>query len=498
MTPEVLSFPVGHQPPQARLYYGIHVLDALRLIPDASVQMVCTSPPYWGLRDYGTQPSVWGGDPSCEHEWGDMGPPHHPGQVEQTKWKNAEAAGKGQTAGSGCFCTRCDAWLGQLGLEPTPEMFVEHLVLIFREVKRVLRPDGILWVNLGDSYFGSSTAASAHKNFGRDMVSEGRWPTDKSAGGSNPNHKNIAWPGARSNPEAYWHLKPKDLVGIPWAVAFALRADGWFLRSDIVWAKPSCMPESVTDRPTKSHEYVFLFSKSASYFYDIDAIREPHSFNRWSDRRLQDASVVEAAYDGQSGATSLNRKGEHNFFPNGGRNRRSVWFINPQPYPGAHFAAWPEELVELMIRAGTSEHGCCTTCGAPWERAVERSGSNWPERKAEGYPVEIKGDDEALQKQRGVRLGGSVSTTVGWEPTCECAEETARCTVLDPFSGSGTTGQVALELGRHYIGIDLNPDYLPLARARILGQTPPENRGVSESCDLFDMFAEGSGGRPDE
>jgi len=314
------------------------------------------------------------------------------------------------------------------------------MVEVFQGVRRVLRDDGTVWLNLGDSYAGSGgyfpDAPVNQDRVAGTIDGTFKVPAPETRGARLNNQARQTTPG----------VKDKDLVGIPWMVAFALRVDGWYLRTDIIWSKPHCMPESVQDRPTRAHEYVFLLSKSPRYFYDIDAIREPHAFNRWGDRRLKEATIVEAAYEGQSGTTSFHRKGEHNFHPNGGRNKRTVWHIDPQSYQGSHFAVWPKKLVEPMVKAGTSEKGCCRTCGAPW-----RDG-----------------------------------------PTCTCpVRDPFPCTVLDPFSGSATTGLVANNLGRNYIGLDASSEYLDLAVARLEDRPPPQRgTGTEGDDDLFDLFSD--------
>ncbi len=284
-----------------------------------SAQCVVTSPPYWGLRDYGVD--------------------------------------------------------GQLGLEATPDEYVAKMVDVFREVRRVLRKDGTLWLNLGDSYNGymanqRATSISANNQHARPVFESGH--------------------GRRTE-----SLKPKDLVGIPWRVAFALQADGWWLRSDIIWHKPNPMPESVTDRPTKSHEYLFLFAKSDRYYYDATAIAEP-SINAGKSVSLGEKSLSRGQANGANVAASGNGKATH-VVVTPFRNKRDVWTIATRPYKGAHFATFPPKLVEPCILAGSRP-----------------------------------GD-----------------------------------TILDPFCGSGTTGAVAVELGRNFVGIELNPDYASLAEARI-------------------------------
>jgi len=324
-----------------------------RQIPlrDGSVQCCVTSPPYWGLRDYGAD--------------------------------------------------------AQLGLEATPDEYVANMVEVFREVRRALRDDGTLWLNLGDSYAGSWGAQS-----------RGGPPSDKSTlvgnghVGGGPKLHNLSATQIAAHPDTTHTgsisrtpgLKPKDLVGIPWRVAFALQADGWYLRSDIIWAKPNPMPESVTDRPTKAHEYLFLLAKSQRYYYDAEAIAEA-SFAK-SAHDQYGTGCLAPGQTRQSGnrhrriGAEHGRPGHHrgSSVPWAGstRNRRTVWTVATQPYSGAHFATFPPKLIEPCIRAGS--------------------------------PV-----------------GG---------------------VVLDPFVGSGTTCVVATQNNRHGIGLDLAYQDLAMERTR--------------------------------
>ena len=308
----------------ARVLVG-DVRERLAGVEAGSVQTCVTSPPYWGLRDYGND--------------------------------------------------------GQIGLESSPEEFVEALCLVFDEVWRVLAEDGTLWLNLGDSYAG----------------------TGKSGGGKQGEKWGIYGADYEGPKGGKWFpppagLKSKDLVGIPWRVAFALQARGWYLRSEIIWSKPNPMPESVTDRPTKSHEHIFLLSKSAKYHYDHEAIKEPAI---WADD----------SRNGTGRHTYTGKRAENDGLiqqsfvtVNDTRNKRDVWTVPTKGYAGAHFAVYPTALIEPCILAGSRE-----------------------------------GD-----------------------------------TVLDPFSGSGTTGVVALRHGRNYLGCELNPEYADLSRKRI-----------SEDCGMF-------------
>ena len=307
-----------------------NVNDKLKEIESDSIQCVVTSPPYWGLRDYGTA--------------------------------------------------------DQLGLEETPEEYVENMVKVFREVKRVLKNDGTVWLNLGDSY-ASNTIGDNRTN--DQLATKSTLGPKKD--GLNPDNsaRESIIKGVRKTNHG---LKPKDLVGIPWRVAFALQADGWYLRQDIIWHKPNPMPESVTDRCTKSHEYIFLLSKSAKYFYDADAIKEKAVGERWGGNNPMN---VNNSKDTENIHNGLTRERDMEFET---RNKRSVWKINTKPYKEAHFAVFPPKLPELCIKAGSSE--------------------------------------------------GDV--------------------ILDPFFGSGTTGWVAQRLGRKWIGIELNPEYIKIAEKRFL------------------------------
>lgn len=320
-------------------------LEVLRTMPDQCVQACITSPPYFGLRDY-------------KHD-------------------------------------------GQIGLESTPEEYVSKMVSVFREVRRVLRDDGTLWLNIGDSY-----------NAGRDGGHAGGGAQAKLA-----RHAGIQRSGANAP-----GLKPKDLVGIPWMLAFALRADGWYLRQDIIWHKPNPMPESVTDRCTKSHEYIFLLSKSARYYYDSEGIKEPAvcghlpgnnshraetAYDEGDKHHRTKKGLVAYAKKVRESAANGSFNGKTEAMANTGqnafravvdkRNKRSVWTVATKPYKGAHFATFPQKLIEPCILAGCPEGGV----------------------------------------------------------------------VLDPFSGAGTTAMVARDNGRRYIGIELNPEYVELSNQRL-------------------------------
>lgn len=360
-------------------------IEVMRGMEAESVQCVVTSPPYWGLRDYGT--SKWeGGDDECGHvaseNWSDT----HEKRITHGADRGGEFAGKSQQFKY--VCLKCGARRidQQIGLEQTPEEYVAKMVDVFRVVRRVLRDDGSVWLNLGDAYSHGTCGGGGAvdvRNDGRkttpgDKV-RGRGTFDTSACG----------------------LRPKNLVGIPWRVAFALQADGWYLRSAITWCKGNPMPESVTDRPTKATEMVFLLTKASRYFYDSFAVREG----------VRKSAVVERS---------------------NGRNLRDWWLIPTQPFSQAHFATFPEALVDPCIKAGTSLKGCCPECGKCWERIVEkervptRPGKDTKIRRPKGWADSGKHSSVAWMRDsseignRDPERHVTETVTVGWEAGCEC------------------------------------------------------------------------------
>jgi len=352
-----------------------NVLDRMKDLPDRSIQCVVTSPPYWGLRDYGT--AEWeGGDENCDHSSAKEKSRYDYKNIGIQSGSKGTDAPRWKAKCPDCGANKID---NQLGLEETPEEYVEKMVKVFREIKRVLKHDGTVWLNLGDSYYGGGwKGASLNKNSGDIQKA----------------HKGTHCGENIKHDPKHPIIKTKDLVGIPWRVAFALQADGWYLRQDIIWHKPNPMPESVTDRCTKAHEYIFLLSKSAKYFYDNDAIKEKAVGERWGGNNPMN---VNNSKDTENIHNGLTRERDMEFET---RNKRSVWSINTKPYKEAHFAVFPPKLPELCIKAGSSE--------------------------------------------------GDI--------------------VLDPFFGSGTTGWVAQRLGRKWIGIELNPEYIKIAEKRFIQQ----------------------------
>ncbi len=301
-------------------------LEQLRELPAESVHCCVTSPPYWGLRDYGT--ATWeGGDAGCDHKQ----ETRHQKQGVSSQRKGRANAEEQRNENFRSLCPNCGATRtdSQLGLEPTPELYVANMVEVLREVRRVLRDDGTVWLNLGDSYNG----------VGR---------------GDKANGLQVA---ARATKQrTVTGLKSKDLVGIPWRVAFALQADGWYLRSDIIWSKPNPMPESVTDRPTKAHEYIFLLSKSGRYWYDADAIAEPLS----TAPNAQARGPKDTPNRGPRDAGNSGLQGTAMGIRNGTvatRNKRTVWTVTTKPYSEAHFATFPPKLIEPCVLAGCPEGG---------------------------------------------------------------------------------------------------------------------------------------------
>ncbi len=403
----------------------------LATLPAASIQCCVTSPPYWGLRDYGT--AQWeGGDSECEHKRDHFG--SNPSEKQLSNSGSAEGHARlvYSTVCGKCGAKRIDS---QLGLEETPEEYVANMVLVFREVRRVLRDDGTLWLNLGDSYAGNNSRASNNGRAGFGIPREGVF--ERTGAG----------------------LKSKDLVGIPWRVAFALQADGWWLRQDIIWAKPNPMPESVTDRCTKSHEYIFLLTKSAKYFYDNEAVKE---------NSLHVGVTHRAANKGKahSGEVGLDTRPKVDWTTPETRNKRSVWTVATRPFKEAHFATFPPELIEPCVLASTSHFGMCAECKAPYKRIVERG--EIPDRTTRDNTLGVIPGRDKTTRLNSVDMAVIPTETTGWGKTCNCTTDAVEpCVILDPFSGAGTTGVVAIKHSRCYIGTELNPDYVEISRKRI-------------------------------
>ena len=416
--------------------YNMDVLKALRMLPDESVDLQITSPPYWGLRDYGKETNtIWGGDPNCEHEW-----------VEKTRKNPLDRGGKGQfdeyrhfgalmgeklttSPIQEGFCKKCGAWYGQLGLEPTFDLYIEHLLMVFDEVKRVLKKDGTCWVNLGDTYWGSGAGTQYEPNL------------------KNAKESYIIPYSSHITKKSNSNYQSKCLCMIPERFALGMINHGWILRNKIIWHKPNHMPTSTKDRFANSWEYLFFFSKSKKYYFDLDAVRVPsktgngishgiangkmfggHSqatfpVSGFGKRELRNhplgknpGDVISEEYKGnyEKGTILKNEKGMSSlmhyrtgkyvagYYNPKGKNPGDFWSITTKPFKEAHFAVFPEQLVERPIRTSR-------------KNAV----------------------------------------------------------ILDVFAGSGTTLKVARDLGRDAIGIEIQPKYVEIIKKRLFNGNQP-------------------------
>lgn len=409
--PEQLALPaIASGLPTLNVIHHMDAIKLLKALPDASVDCVVTSPPYYALRDYGVD--------------------------------------------------------GQIGLEDTPAQFIERLMQIFREVHRVLKPTGTVWVNLGDSYSGSG------RNGGTESINGSRSRVTVMQSGRIP----------------CGTLPAKSLMMIPARFAIAMQDEGWILRSEIIWAKRAPMPESVTDRPTKAHEMIYLFAKEGRYFYDQEAVREKATYaghrNSFGNKNAQ-ARMVETL--------TGNMKPGVKYTQPTGRNLRDVWHLSPEPTSAEHFAAYPTEIPRRCILAGCPEK-VCTVCGKPYERVVEKTGGTTGKSWHDHSNDQVAGMHQMAARESLTKAkseSGQPYTRIdrGLQPACTCNVGTKPGVVLDFFSGTGTTAYMARKLGRSYIGCDLNADYVAMARRRLADSDPYQHRQVTPELRQRSMFA---------
>ncbi|MEW6097345.1 MAG: site-specific DNA-methyltransferase [bacterium] len=476
--------------------------EGLKNLPDESIDCVITSPPYYGLRTYGDSVKViWDGDKECNHEWSIITKPA-PGGCPKKKvgvgnWDRQVDDGsfalKGQPLKSD-FCIHCGAWKGELGLEPDYKDYIRHLLQIFTEIKRVLKKTGSFWLNIGDTYAGSQCGNSSYPDPKLPQGRTGKMLVDKRK----------------------TEIRTKSLMGLPWRIALTMIDEqGWILRNSVIWYKPSHMPESVQDRLTKTYEFLFHFVKSPKYFYDLSAIRVPHK--EVSLKRLQRAVSNKHKYINSpeyGGGGGINKprpntkktkipvntaelfgspqvryhreqnasisqfqfgEGDYlvvNLHPDG-KNPGDMWSISSEPFKDAHFAVFPTALVKKPILT-TCPQWICKHCGHIKERITKRIGKgimNIRVRRAQkDYPSpQVKASEEEMENYKETWEGVKYQT-IGWtECNCSDNDKYEPGIVLDPFAGTGTTCAVAHQLGRNYIGFELNPDYTKM-RNRELAQ----------------------------
>ena len=401
--------------------------EKLKELPNNFFHTVITSPPYWGLRDYGTGKWI-GGDPNCSHIAGKSR-----NDADREFGTKETLTVQYRDVCKDCGAVRED---NQIGMEASPEEYVRKIVRTFQEVKRVLRDDGTLWLNLGDSY----------SSGGRTSTTNQTVRGDKDYGVTRP-------PVSGS-------IKPKDLVGIPWRVALALQEDGWYLRQDIIWHKPNPMPESVKDRCTKAHEYIFLLSKSEQYYYDSQAIME--EAQDWGTRDRANGKYHNEG-TGLNPHTGLEKSYTH-------RNKRSVWTVPVKPYHDAHFAVFPTTLIEPAILAGCPPK-ICSECGTPYERKMVTI--EVPERETRDNMVGVIPKRDKTSRMNSKDMKSLVQEDMGFTKNCSCSEsQTSAGRVLDPFGGSGTTALVADRHGRDATIIELNQKYVDIAENRLGSDAP--------------------------
>lgn len=430
----------------------IHVGDSLRVLrtlSDESVHCIVTSPPYYGLRDYKT--GRWkGGDPKCDHvehtskdahRSSTLGGPGHRLPESNARFKSLERRYRSKCRK--CGAVRIDE---QIGMERSPQDYIDCLAAVFRECRRVLHSTGTLWLNLGDTYANTTAIGTKRPNSPQARLA----PEGRAA--SNAQTVGIPMEG----------VKPKDRLMIPARTAIALQDDGWYLRDEIIWAKGNTTPFSGNDRTTPAHEMIYVFSKRPRYFYNIHAIKS-------------------------TGLTKLGKNETAVFFEKSYEiefkvHPRSIWMMNTKPYKDAHFAVFPRELPRRCILAGSSEGGCCSQCMRPYEFELEqinpkavtsgRHRTQADRSRDRGIRTIHRPDDVKNENLGQWRISG-------WKPGCDCDAPRIPCVVMDPFFGAGTTGLVARSLGRSFIGIELSRDYARMARKRIMKDNKLDHRAVA-------------------
>lgn len=524
-----------------------NALTVLRGLPADFFHCAATSPPYFGLRRYAGGEEVWDGDPNCEHSWQSVPPRRTRKASDIVDVTTKEATNRGNLGIELPYtntCSKCGAWRGQLGNEPTPDLYISHLVQICREVRRVLRPDGVFWLNIGDSW------------------ASGKGTCFNPGGGLNSLEGHARLKDARVYSLNRWNksdlevqgMKPLDMVLIPEQLALALRTDGWYVRSLVVWKKDNPMPESVSGwrwerhevrikartrgsnegsmppqthhagqvphrdgsfdtpsdtiwqdcpgcpkcsphggyilrkgswRPTDSYEFILMLTKTGSYFCDKEAVLERGLAS--SEERYR--YPFGDAKNEHLMATDNQTVPIGNRVFNGGRNLRSVWEFPTKPYSGAHFAVFPPRLPELCVKASTSEKGCCPKCGSPWARVLGNrtvTGTEGWGVATEDHTGDLQGSQSTIREGHG-RFGTTLSCTTGWLSTCQCSvPETSPCRVLDPFSGAGTTALVCERLGIDSVSIDTSPEYIKLSQDRLVED---EKRRIAEMVKLARKLA---------
>jgi site-specific DNA-methyltransferase (adenine-specific) len=406
-----------------KLYNG-HVLDTLKQLPSDTVSCCVTSPPYWALRDYGTDGVVWDGDADCEHEWNEETFNQHSGRGDcQKSGKYSQQANIPDKQLTRHICSKCGAWKGQLGLEPDFNLYIKHLCDIFDEVKRVLRKDGTCWVNLGDTYSGGG---SGQKDTGKHG-----YPSDVMCCLGN-------------KPSGNTELQNKNLCNIPSRFSIEMQNRGGIMRNKIIWHKPNCMPSSVTDRFTVDFEEIFFFVKNKKYWFEQQLVPYDAPMNRWGGESLKrDTSKTKEYKDIQKiGHSSAFRVGRTMRPNEQGKNMRTVWKIPTQPFPDAHFAVFPEKLVETPIKAGCPKD-ICTKCGKPREKIFSKQ-------------IEVK--------KYSIQAG--YESTNGYT-TCDCNAPFVPGIVLDPFMGSGTTAVYCEKNHYRWIGCDVSDKYCEMIKGRL-------------------------------